>query len=413
MKGFPGVRQQHLLALLSDPRGTSRIDLARRLGRSPSKIGGLVRRILELGLVTEERTVETARGRRPILLRPAPDLGYLLGIDIGLVNLRAVVTDLRGEVIGSTETLSNARTDLDTAVRSMLAATDSLLFESRASRDKLRAIGISHSGGIDPKTGVCLYWHSARHWKGVPLRQMFVDRYGVPATVDDSAHCMALAERMFGRAQDQEDFVFINIGQGIGAGLFLKGQLYKGSSGVAGEFGHCIINPDGPRCSCGNHGCLEAVASGGAMMETAVAAVKDNVTTALWEAADRGEPITIQAISAAARAGDRLARKILGNAAAHMGLGIANLINLLNPPLIILGGGCIETAGDLLLEDIIRSASGAAFEAAYSNTRILPSELDGMAAARGAALMVTQPALESIWNQRVRASKSSAALLSA
>jgi len=407
------ARQQELLALFSDPRGTSRIDLARRLGRSPSKIGGLVRRLLQLGLVTEERPVETARGRRPILLRPASDLGFLLGVDIGLINLRAVVTDMRGEVLGSKETQSNARADLETASKSLLAATDSLLIDSRVPREKLRAIGISHSGGIDPETGKCLYWHSARHWTGVPLRQMFGDRYGVPTRVDDSAHCMAFAEKVFGKGQDSSDFVFINVGQGIGAGLFLGGRLYKGTSGVAGELGHTIIKPDGPRCSCGNHGCLEALASGGSMMDTALAAVKDNVTTVLWETVDRGEPITVQTISRAARAGDRLARRILENAGLYLGLAIANLVNLLNPPLIVLGGGCMETAGDLLLDEIIRAASGAAFEAAYSRTRITTSELGPMAAARGAALMVTQPALESIWNQRLRSAKSTRAQLTA
>lgn len=407
------ARQQELLALFSNPRGTSRIEIARSLGRSPSKIGGLVRRLIQLGLVTEERTVHTARGRRPILLRPASDLGFLLGIDIGLINLRAVVTDLRGEVVACKEAPSEAQSDPETASKSMLAATDSLLIESRVPREKLRAIGISHSGGIDPDTGRCLYWHSARHWTGVPLRQMFGDRYGVPARVDDSAHCMAFAEKVFGKGQDYSDFVFINVGQGIGAGLFLGGRLYKGTSGIAGEFGHTIIKPDGPRCSCGNYGCLEALASGSSMMDAALTAVKENVTTVLWETVDRGEPITVQAIGSAARAGDRLARRILANAGLYLGLAVANLVNLLNPPLIILGGGCIETAADLLLDEIIRATSGAALEPAFNRTQITTSQLGPMAAARGAALMVTQPALESIWNQRIRSAKSTRAQLTA
>jgi len=393
-------RQVDLLSLISNPNGTSRIELARATGKSPAKIGKMIQLLVDAGVLTEEEPIETSRGRRPILLRPARDLGCLLGVDIGMVHLRVVLTDMQGNILGSMEKPSNARADLDTALKAILEATDSILAGTDVPREKLLAIGVSHSGGIDPRSGVCLYWHLAMHWKGVPLRKLFSDHYGVPAQVDDSVHCMALAERTCGVAKGTDTFVLINVGQGIGSGLFIDGQLFRGAVGIAGELGHTTILPGGPRCSCGNRGCLESLASGKSMMDAALAALSDNVTTSLQETASTdASGITVEAISEAARGGDRLARRIINQAGAYIGIAVANLINLFNPPLIVFAGGTVVAARELLMDAIIREASASAFEVAYSKTTIVRSSLDHLAAARGAALMVTKPALGEFWNK--------------
>ena len=391
-------RRMDMLSLISNPNGTSRIDLARATGRSPAKIGKLVQQLVNAGILAEEEPIETSRGRRPILLKPSRSLGCLLGIDIGMVYLRVVIVDLQGNVLGSSERFSNARLDVDTALSGAFSAADELLRQTGIQREKVLSVGVSHSGGIDPQTGECLYWHFAMHWKGVPLRKLFSDHYGVPCRVDDSVHCMTLAEKTFGEARDTDTFVLINVGQGIGSGLFIQGQLFHGAAGTAGELGHTTILPGGPRCSCGNRGCLEVLASGKSMIDAAGQALSDNVTTALQEIVSAGtSKITVQAISSAARSGDRLARRIINQAGTYIGMAVANLINFLNPPLIVLTGGAIDAAQDLLMDVITREASASAFEAAHAKTRITRSPLDSLSAARGAALLVTRPVMRSLW----------------
>ena len=272
-----------LISLLCDPRGISRISLARASGISPSKVGKLARRLLDLGILVEEGKVETARGRQPILMKLSRDLGFLLGVDVGMVNCRLIVMDLQGCIVRSKKVPSNARGDVDQALGQILSAIDSLLVDAGIARDGLLAIGVSHSGGVDTKSGECLYWHAAMQWQGVSLSRRFSKRYGVPSRVDDSVRCMTLAEKSFGLAQDVESFVFINVGYGIGSGLFLNGELFRGASGIAGELGHVIIQPAGPRCTCGNYGCLEILASGWSIVNSMKKALRENVTTRLQE----------------------------------------------------------------------------------------------------------------------------------
>ncbi len=313
-------------------------------------------------------------------------------------------------MLDSVECPSNAESEANQAISDILTRTDALLDRSST---KLLAVGVGHSGGIDPLTGQCLYWHCRNHWKGVPLKEIFSEHYGVPCLVNDSVHCMALAEKTFGVARDENTFLLINFGQGIGSGLFIEGQPYRGAAGIAGELGHMTILPGGPRCSCGNRGCLEILASGQSMVDAAVQALSDNVTTHLREITSNDPSrITVEAICEAARCGDRLARRIISQAASYIGIAVANLINLINPPLIVLAGGAISAAEDLLFEPILREASAFAFEVAYAKTKIVRSTLDCYSAARGATLMVTRPALKHFWNRAFAADLATAAPVS-
>ncbi|MBM3792001.1 MAG: ROK family protein [Acidobacteria bacterium] len=394
-------RQTDLLSLISNPKGTSRIELARATGGSPAKIGKIVHQLLEAGILSEEEPIETSRGRRPILLKPSRELGYLLGIDIGLVNLRVLITDLQGTILTSSQIpSSHARVEIDSAVRTILAVSDSVLAQSGLPREKLLAVGVSHSGAIDVHSGSCLYWHLAMQWKGVPLKKIFQDHYQVTCEVDDAVHCMAHAEKAYGLAQAADTFTLINVGQSISAALFLEGELFRGATGIAGELGHTIILPEGPRCYCGNRGCLEILASGKSIIDKANTALKENVTTVLRDVAPADSTgISMEAVCRTAAAGDRLAGRLIKEAGGFIGLAVANMINLLNPPLIILSGGMAAAAGNLLLDAVVREAGVHAFEIAFSGTTIAVSPLDRLNAARGAALRATRPALKAFWDR--------------
>jgi predicted NBD/HSP70 family sugar kinase len=395
-------RQTDLLSLISNPNGTSRIELARATGGSPAKIGKIVQRLLAAGILTEQEPIETSRGRRPILLKPSKELGFLMGVDIGLVNLRVVLADLQGEVLAGLQTPSpHARVDIATALKGIFQVADSVLERSGLPRDKLLAVGVSHSGAVDIQTGRCLYWHLAMQWKGVDLKQVFAHHYGVPCEIDDAVHCMAIAEKVYGAARNENTFVMINVGWSISAALFIEGELFRGASGIAGEIGHNIVLPEGPRCYCGNRGCLEILASGKSVVDKAIAALNENTTTALQEVAARGQgAVTLEAVCMAASSGDRLAGRLLREAGGYIGIAVGNIVNLLNPPLIVLAGGMMSIdCNRVLLEVIRREAGASAFEVAFAKTKIVNSPLDRLSAARGAALRATRAVLRNYWNR--------------
>jgi predicted NBD/HSP70 family sugar kinase len=394
-------RYADLLSLTANPNGTSRIELARATGGSPATIGKIVQQLLSAGVLAEENPIETARGRRPILLKPSKDLGFIMGIDIGLVNLRVILADLQGTILASAQIPSpHARLDVDAALRGILEVADGVLAGSPQPPHKLLALGVSHSGAIDARTGECLYWHLAMQWKGASLKKVFSEHYGVICEVDDAVHCMALAEKAFGLARDLDTFVFINVGQSISAALFLEGDLFRGAAGIAGEIGHTIVVPEGPRCYCGNRGCLEILASGKTVLDKAIAALNENVTTVLRDTASADPAsVSLESVGSAARSGDRLAVRLLKEAGAYIGIAVGNIVNLLNPPVIVLGGGVMAAAGDLMLETIRREAGASAFEVAFAKTKIVASPLDRLSAARGAALQATRPVLRRYWEQ--------------
>lgn len=199
----------------------------------------------------------------------------------------------------------------------------------------------------------------------------------------------ALGEKWYGQGRDAAHFVCVNVGHGIGAGLVLGGVLYHGASGGAGEFGHITVDPEGPRCNCGNRGCLEVMAAGPALLrrvEEALRAGRPSVLRSLWEAGRLidGEPIT-----AAAREGDAVAREVLVETGRYLGIGLAGLINLFNPELIIIGGG-VAKAWDVLSPPLLATVRERALEPLARRVRIVPSALEE-ATAVGAATMFLAP----------------------
>ncbi|HOV80564.1 MAG TPA: ROK family protein, partial [Bacillota bacterium] len=230
------------------------------------------------------------------------------------------------------------------------------------------------------------------NWHNVPIRKILQEKLPFPVLIDNDANLAALGEHVFGAGRGEENMILITVGTGVGGGLVLGGKLYRGFSDSAGEIGHMTVYPGGPVCGCGNSGCLEAVASGTAIAREARALVMSGGGEKILAEAG-GDPgrITSAHVMSAAAGGDPGAAAVITDAARFLGIGIANVLNLLNLSLVVLGGGVME-AGDLILDIVGREVGQRALKAARNGARIVKAELGGRAGVMGAVALALQTA---------------------
>ena len=255
--------------------------------------------------------------------------------------------------------------------------------ETGAAREDFVGVGIGSPGPLDRKTGVVIVTPNLG-WRDFPLRDAVSKRVGLPATLDNDANCATLGEWWCGAARGGHHVVGLTIGTGIGGGLILNGELYHGASDAAGEIGHTSIDGTGRRCKCGNYGCLEAYASGPAIAERATEALAGDEASLLRTLVDGDlSRITARTVYEAATRGDPLAREVVRETAGFLGTGVANLVNIFNPDVVVLAGG-VTDAGDALFEPLRAEVRRRAFRPAVEACRIVPGALAGSAGVVGA-----------------------------
>jgi glucokinase len=249
---------------------------------------------------------------------------------------------------------------------------------------EILGVGVGAPGPLDTRSGVVLLTPNLG-WVNLPLRQIIHDRLGLPAELDNDANCAVLGEWWVGAARGTRNAIGLTIGTGIGGGIILDGKLYHGASDVAGEIGHTTIDTEGRRCKCGNYGCLEAYASGPNIAMRAIEAIEAGAETRLpgYVGGDIAR-ITAQTVYDAAHDGDELALEVVNDTAKFLGVGVANLLNVFNPEVVVICGG-VTLAGDHLFIPLRRETARRAFKPAVAACRIVPGELVGTAGVYGAA----------------------------
>ena len=255
-------------------------------------------------------------------------------------------------------------------------------------RGRLLGAGLAVPSPVDPAHPAELCEVVLPAWKGIAVGQRLQARLGMQVLMDNDANLAALAERWWGAGRDVDDFAYIKLATGIGAGFFFGGRVYRGASGIAGEIGHLAIDPGGPPCVCGLRGCLATFVGSQALIRRATELLKAHPQSAL-----AGRQFGVTILEDAALAGDPLALRVVGEAASALGIAVAGLINLLNPSVVVLGGG-LSRLGDLLLEplrDVVRSRT---LVTSAQASRLVASELGATAVAVGAATSLLQRALE-------------------
>ena len=373
----------------------SRVELAEISGLSTAAITGIVNSLMARNLLIENRALKIGSGRKRVALQLKHELAYVIGIDIGTMNLRLCMTDINGNVLVEREVKSEIASGREHLLARTFSLVHEMLLASGMSRQSLRGIGVGFSGVIDSKRGMVLSYPrpgQLEQWRNVPLRDRFEQEFGVPALVEDSVRTVAVMEKLEGHGRGLTDFVYIDAGMGIGAAIFINGRIYRGHGGNAGEFGHIKVDEAGPLCCCGSRGCLEACASGTSIIESVKNAIRRGVSTKIIEAAEfELEAITIEMIADAAAENDSLAYRVLSEAASLIGAAGADLINLLNPSALIFGGAVFRAAPDLLIERVRATIRHRAMETSAKDVRVQASLLGTKSGALGAArLMATQ-----------------------
>jgi glucokinase len=308
---------------------------------------------------------------------------YVVGIDIGGTNIVAgTVAEDGSELLGLVSEPTFPEQGADAVLARIVKLTKASM---AAARDKeIAGIGIGSPGPLDTKTGVVLLTPNLG-WTNFPLRDRLTKALGLPAALDNDANCAIFGEWWQGAARGADHVVGLTIGTGIGGGIVLRGEIYGGASDIAGEIGHMSIDSTGRRCKCGNYGCLEAYASGPAIAARAVEGVSAGVDTSLprYVNGDLAK-ITAQVVYEAAHDGDDFAREVVKDTAKFLGTGVANIINIFNPQVVVICGG-VTLAGDRLFVPLQAEVSRRAFKPAVSVCHIVPGELPGTAGVYGAA----------------------------
>ena len=266
-----------------------------------------------------------------------------IGIDVGGTNVKIALVDDSGKIIYSNSVPTRAEMGYEYTVNNIKQAIYDLLKETKLEAKEIEGIGFGFPGQVDYKSGVVRLAPNIPGWVDVPIAKMIEDEFHIPTRVDNDVRCAALGELKYGAGKGCENLICITVGTGIGSGLIVNGKLVRGASNAAGEIGHIKLQiHDGPICGCGDTGCMEAFASGPAIVAMAEEYILGGKSTKYREMANGGD-ITPFIVAEAAKAGDPVARRIFSRIGEYIGIGMASVVNLLNPEKIIIGGGVGET----------------------------------------------------------------------
>lgn len=309
----------------------------------------------------------------------------VLGIDIGGTKTIVAVADDDGRIIAQ-ERIDTPREEGPSAVLSAIEQSVRALLTHYALH--ITSVGIGCGGPLDRERGIILTAPNLPGWEGLNLAEYFRNAFGAPVVIDNDVNLMALAEARDGAGIGVDHIAYFNIGTGVGGGIVIGGKLYRGC-GNAAEFGHQIILPDGPQCLCGKRGCLESLVSGTSIARRAKEYLADHPRSSILKLAGSLDAVTAEVIARAAFDGDDLARRIWLETGQYLGLGVANVINILNPRMVIVGGGVAEVR-DLLLDPVRRTVRERAMTQLADDVRIVPGILGDQAGIIGAVRLAIE-----------------------
>jgi len=363
------------------------------LGVSRSKISMEVGRLIGAGLLTEDGLAKSEGGRRSSLLRIPRSAGLIAAVDLGATSTDVALSTLGGEILVHRGEHGDIKDGPDKVLDRVKELLSELLAEQGADARDVMAIGVGVPGPVERASGVLRSPPIMPGWDGFPIRAAFADEYDAPVFVDNDVNVMALGEHRDGVGKGEDNVLFVKIGTGIGGGIIADGHLQRGSQGCAGDIGHICVDPDGPVCSCGNKGCLEAMAAAPAIAAKAERCAEGGLSPVLREVFDERGALTARDVGEAASLGDYHALQIIRESGRLVGQMLATLVSTLNPSLIVVGGG-VANIGNSLLAEIRSAVYRRSLPLATRDLPIVLSELDQEAGVTGASVLASEGVLQ-------------------
>jgi glucokinase-like ROK family protein len=385
-----------LLTLLRDAGPTSRAELADRFGVPRQRILAEIEALTQASWIREAGFAASRGGRRSTLVALSPEIRFA-AVDLGASSIDVEVTD------GSLEPIAaySQPIDIRSGPKSVLATVNEVLgkFRAEGHYERLHAIGIGVPGPVSFRDGVPVSPPIMPGWDRYPVRDLLAREHGCPVVVDNDVNIMAVGEVHGGVAHAASNLLFVKIGTGIGCGIYLGGEVYRGTDGCAGDIGHIKVEDAGPLCTCGNVGCLEALFGGAALARDALAAARSGTSPMLAaRLADNGDVSAVDVAEGAA-AGDAICIGLIRDGGRRVGNVLAGLVSFINPSMIVIGGG-LASVGHVLLAEIRSVVYRRSLPLATGNLPVVLSELGPRAGVVGGALLASNLAYSGAGDQR-------------
>ena len=377
--------QKLILRVLKDHGPLSKTQLSHITQLTIPAISDILEELSYYNLIEDSGQTPIKRGRFPILQKLNADAYKIVGITIESETIETAIVNLNGDIFESvTVPLPTLKTP-ESVVNEVYRSVHIMFERSNLSRGDLIGAGLGMHGIVDPVKGISIY-PPHLNWGNVPIAKLLEDKLKLPVKVDNDCNTKALAERWFGEGKDVESFIIVNIDYGIGAGIMLRDQLFYGGNYGAGQIGHTVVKDDGPLCSCGNYGCLEAIASEPALLKEVVIKVKKGFPTKILELAGTPENISIEHLYEAAKLNDRMAVQLLESAGRFSGIAISTLVNLFNPQRVFITGGILK-GGKHVLTPLYESVKQHSLKPNIKDLNVTPSKLGEAANVLGATTL--------------------------
>ncbi|MGE4283301.1 MAG: ROK family protein [Clostridia bacterium] len=380
-----------ILNTIREKGPVSRAKVAKITGLTPATITNITFELINYNLVLEAERGESSGGRKPVMLRINSNGYYVIGIYIGSKGVKIIAANLNSEPIYCDDINITGNVSSDSILDGIKQKINK--WRKNNKDKKILGVGIGVHGLVNSKEGVSIYAPNLG-WENVAIKENLEKELGIPVFVDNDVRTMTLGESWFGRAKNVSDFVFIYVGYGIGGSIVIDNQLYRGASEGAGEVGHTTIDIHGPKCSCGNYGCLQALASEQAMINDIKQTLAKNQKTIIsdWIRGDLSN-ISPEIIYKAALSGDEAALKLVKEKAMYLGVAIANIINTFNPSLVIINGK-IAVLDKIVMDCIKEEVSWRSMKYLQSSTNIIFSTLNQNAVLKGTVALVMSEIFE-------------------
>jgi glucokinase-like ROK family protein len=391
-------------------KGISRADLAEKMGLTRAALTVIINDLISSGLILENtESRSTASGRPPVALELNPDQGLVAAVDMGAMHLSVALGDFSARILEEIEVPFRVDQGPKESLQQADVILRKLLQNRGLSPSDLAAIGVGVPGPVIAEKGMVMAPPIMPGWDRFPIRFTLESQWGTAVTLNNDAELGALGEWAYGAGRGEKNLAFIKVGSGIGAGLIINQQIYGGTTGSAGEIGHLTIDENGPLCSCGNRGCLEAFAGGHAIASQGRNLVASGKRTLLSE--KNIDSISARDVAEAARRGDRTAQEIIQRSGTFIGIAIAGLINLINPSTVIIGGG-VAQVGDLLTGPIRQAVRERSLRASEHGVRITTAMLGRRSSLIGALVQAINIAIHTAIEHRSQLPKNVASSVS-